>query len=702
MNRRGFLQTSLSVTAGLLVGFELPRISRLEAQTVTGPAKLNAWVHIGADDTVTFMIDKAEMGQGTVTSLSQLMAEELGVEWSKFRTEFAPVDPVYGMQGVFGSQSIRVSYRRLRQAGATARTMLVQAAAQQWGVDPAQCRAEKGMVINTATGATLSYGKLAAAAAQLPAPKNVTLKDPKDFTIIGKPHKRLDTAQKVNGTAKFGMDARVPGMVYAAVARCPVIGGTAISFDDSKAKKLPGYKRTVQISSGVAVVADNSWSAMQCAKALEVKWDEGKNASQTSAAISKLFAEKTLQPGAVARHTGDAVASMASASKKIEAVYEAPFLAHATMEPLNCTASVTADSCEIWASTQGQSTARQSAARATGLKPEKVTVNSMFMGGGFGRRSTDDFILDAVETSKAIGAPVKVVWSREDDMRHDIYRPAALARLAGGLDAEGWPVAFTARVASPSIMYRASGMAPANGIDRTSTEGLHDIDYAIPDTQVEYHWTEVGIPVFFWRAVGYTQNTFFMESFLDEMAAAGGKDPLEVRRRLLSKTPRLLAVLNLAADKAGWGKPLPAGVFRGVSVVNNVGSFTAQVVEVSVTKGKVKVHRVVCATDCGVVVNPMIVEQQVKSSVVYGLTAALKGNITIDAGRVQQGNFNNYDMLRIDETPKVEVYIVQSSENPGGMGEAAVPTVAPAVCNAIFAATGKRVRKLPIRAEELV
>jgi isoquinoline 1-oxidoreductase beta subunit len=706
MNRRGFLQTSLSVTAGLLVGFELPRGGRLAAQTVPGASKLNAWIHVGADDTVTFMIDKVEMGQGTVTSLSQLMAEELGVEWAKFRTEFPPVDPAYGMQGVFGSQSIRTSYRRLRQVAATARTMLVQAAAQQWGVDPSQCRAERGMVTNTVSGATLSYGKLAAAAAQLPAPKNVALKDVKDFTIIGKSMKRLDTPEKVNGKAKFGIDAQVPGMVYAAVARCPVIGGKAVSFDDTRARKLPGYKQTLQISSGVAVVADNSWSAMQCAKALDVKWDEGKNASLTSAGISKLFAEKTLLPGVVARRTGDAEAGMASAAKKVEAVYEAPFLAHATMEPLNCTASVTADSCDVWVSTQGQSTIRQTAARLTGLKPEKINVHSMFMGGGFGRRSVDDFVIEAVEVSKAIGAPVKVIWSREDDMRHDIYRPAALARMAGGLDADGWPVAFTARIASPSIMYRASGMAPGNGLDRTSTEGLHDIEYTIPGTQVEYHWTEVGIPVFFWRAVGYTQNTFFMESFLDELAAAGGKDPVEVRRRLLGQSPRLLAVLELAAEKANWGKPLPAAggiqVFRGVSVVNNVGSFTAQVAEVSVTKGKVKVHRVVCATDCGVVVNPAIVEQQVRSSIVYGLTAALKGNITIDGGRVQQGNFNNYDMLRIDETPKVEVYIVPSTETPGGMGEAAVPTIAPAVCNAVFAATGKRVRKLPIRAEELV
>lgn len=703
MNRRGFLQTSASASAGLLLGFTLPQNSRLAAETVeNADPRLNAWIHIAPDDTVTFMIHKSEMGQGTVTSLSQLLAEELEVEWSKFRTEFPPVDPAFGpMQGVVGSQSIRTSWGPLRQAGATARVMLIQAAAQQWGIDTSQCRAEKGRVIDSAGKRSLSYGQLAIAASKLPVPKGVALKDPKNFTIIGKSPKRLDTADKTTGRTKFGIDARVPGLVYAAVARCPVFGGKVGSYDDKRALAVAGVRKTVRISSGVAVVADNSWSAMQGARALDIKWDEGANANLNSAGIRKLFAEKTLGSGAVARRTGDGASGISGAVKKVDALYEAPFMAHATMEPLNCTAHVTATSCDVWASTQMQTTVRATAAAITGFKPENVHVHSMMMGGGFGRRSTGDFVGEAVELSKALGAPVKVTWSREDDMHHDIYRPASLARFAAGLDAEGWPVAMTSNIACPSILHTASGQPPANGWDRTSTEGIHDILYAIPHTQVDYHWTEVGIPVFFWRAVGYTQNTFFMESFMDELAVAGGKDPVDLRRRLLVKSPRLLGVLNLAAEKADWGRPLPQGRFRGVAVVNNIGSFTAQVAEISIERGKVRVHRVVCATDCGHVVNPAIIQQQMRSSVVYGLSAALKGAITIDRGRVQQANFNNYDMLRIDETPQVEVYIVPSTENPGGMGEAGVPPIAPAVCNAIFAATGKRVRKLPIRLEEL-
>jgi isoquinoline 1-oxidoreductase beta subunit len=664
-------------------------------------AKLNAWIHIAPDDSVTFRIHKVEMGQGTVTSLSQLLAEELECDWGKFRTEFPPVERVFGFQGVVGSQSIRTSWDPLRKAGATAREMLVLAAAQTWGVDKSNCRAESGFVINTSTNAKLSYGKLAGAAAKLPVPTNVALKDPKQFKLIGKSIKRLDTPNKVTGRTQFGIDTRRPGMVYAAIARCPVFGGKAVSFDATKAKAFPGVKQVVQVSRGVAVVADNTWSAIQGTRLLDIKWDEGANASQSSAAISRLFAERAQKPGVEVSKTGDAAAGLASATKKVEAVYEVPFLAHATMEPMNCTADVRADSCDVWASTQMQSMAQAAVAQASGLPPEKVNIHSEFMGGGFGRRGMTDFVSEAVEVSKAIGAPVKVTWSREDDMHHDNYRTASYSRFTAGLDADGWPVAWTNRVVSPSIT-NSSGQPPQNGIDRTSTEGSHDMGYGIPNKLVDYHWTEVGIPVTYWRAVGYTQNTFFVESFMDEVATAGGKDPVELRRKLLAQNPRLLGVLELVAQKADWGKPLPAGRFRGVAVVNNVGSYTAQVAEVSVNQGKVRVHRVVCAVDCGHVVNPAIVDQQIRSAIVYGLTAALKGQITIDKGRVQQNNFDRYDMLRIDEAPVVEVHIVASTQNPGGIGEAGVPTIAPAVCNAVFAATGKRVRRLPIRAEDLV
>ncbi len=698
-NRRNFLRTGAAGAAGLWVGFYLPERSELAAQ-FGPPAAMNpnAYIHIGADDIVTFMIDKGEMGQGTVTALSQLLAEELECDWKKIRTEFAPVDKtLYGaFQGVVGSASIRSSWNQLRKSGAAAREMLIQAAAQKWAVEPSQCRAENGAVVNTASKARVTYGSVAEAAAKLPIPKNLTLKDPKQFQVIGKAIKRLDTPAKVNGSAMFGIDVRRPGMLYAVVARSPVFGGKVASFDATKAKAVPGVKDVVQISSGVAVVATDTWSALQGRKALEVQWNEGPTASVNSAGISKLYAERAQQPGAVARKEGDAQAGLAGAAKKIEAVYEVPFLAHAAMEPLNCVADVRKDSCEVWASTQMQTMSHDTAVMLTGLKPEKVKVHTMLMGGGFGRRGGVDFIGDAVETSKAVGAPVKVTWSREDDMQHDTYRPSSYAKFAGGLDAQGWPVAWTTHIACPSF----AGLR--NGIDFAAVQGLDDLVYTIPNIMVDYRVADAGIPTFYWRSVGYSQNTFFAESFFDELVAAGGKDPVESRRRLLGKHPRLLAVLNLAAEKAEWGKPLPAGRFRGVALTNNVGSFTAQIAEVSVNpQRKVRVHRVVCAVDCGQVVNPGIVTQQMQSSIVYGLTAALKGGITIDRGRVQQANFDRYDPLRIDEMPVVEVHLMPSEAPPSGIGEAGLPPIAPAVANAVFAATGKRIRHLPIRAEDL-
>jgi isoquinoline 1-oxidoreductase beta subunit len=696
LNRRGFLQAG-AAAAGLLVGFYIPEKSELAAQTAAD-TRLNAYIHIASDDTITLLIHKVEMGQGTVTSISQLLADELDVDWAKFRIEFPGIDRELGFQGVVGSQSIRTSWDPVRKAAATARQLLVNAAAQQWNVDASKCRTESGYVINTSNNEKLSYGKLAAAAAKLPAPSNVKPKDPSEFKLIGKSMKRLDTANKVTGRTQFGIDVRRPGMVYAAVARCPVFGGKAVSFDATKAKAFPGVRNVVQISRGVAVVADNTWSALQATRLLDIKWDEGPNANQSSANISKTFVDRAQKPGVDVSKTGDAPAALADSQyKRVEAVYEAPFLAHATMEPMNCAADVRADGCDVWASTQMQTMAQATAAQASGLPADKVRIHSQFMGGGFGRRGMTDFVQEAVEVSKAVGAPVKLTWSREDDMHHDNYRPASYSKFEAALDAQGWPVAWHNRVVSPSITNTSTGQPPQNGIDRTSTEGSHDMGYGIPNKLVDYTWTEVGVPVTYWRAVGYTQNTFFVESFMDELAAAGSKDPVELRRRLLKDNPRLLGVLELAARESDWGKPLPAGRFRGVAVVNNVGSYTAQVAEISVDKGKVRVHRVVCAVDCGHVVNPAIVEQQMRSAVIYGLTAALKGQITIAKGRVQQNNFNQYDMLRIDEAPVVEVHIVPSTQNPGGIGEAGVPAVAPALCNAIFAATGKRVRTLPVQ-----
>ena len=697
-NRRDFLKTG---SAGLLLGFVFSDPAKLFAQGrgrgAQGPPKPGAYIHIGTDDSVNLIITKAEMGQGTVTSLSALLADELDCDWKNVRTEFAPVDPaLYGNQGVFGSASIRTLYTPLRQAGAAARSMLLDAAAQQLSVDKSTLRTENGFVFSS-TGQRLGYGSLSEAAAKLPVPATVPLKDPKQFKLIGKSVKRLDTRDKVNGKAQFGLDAKVPGMLYASLARCPVFGGKVASFDAAKAKAVPGVKNVVRISNGVAVIGENTWAAMQGRKALEIQWDEGPNANQSSAAISKLFTELVEQPGAVAKTAGDASQAMSTAAKKIEAAYEAPFLSHAPMEPMNCTAVVRPDSCEIWAATQMQSGARNTAVQVTGLKPEQVKLNTMFLGGGFGRRGGTDYITEAVEVAKAMpGTPIKLTWSREDDMQHDFYRPAAYAKFGGALDAEGWPVAFTAKVACQSFFGGGRGGA----VDGTAIEGIHSLEYTIPNVQVDWRPANTGVPTTFWRSVGYSQNTFFAECFIDELAAAGGKDPVELRRRLLAKSPRLLEVLNRAAEKSNWGKA-PEGHFQGVSLVNNIGSFNAQVAEVSVTKGKLKVHRVVCAVDCGHVVNPAIVTQQIESGIVFGLSAALKGAITIDKGRVQQSNFDKYDVVRIDEMPKIETIVVESDNPSGGIGEASTPGIAPAVFNAIFAATGKRLRRLPLRLEDL-
>jgi len=692
MNRRNFLRSAAATAGGLFVGFYIPERTPMAADTPgPGEQKLNAFVHVGTDDHVTLFIHKAEMGQGTVTSLSMLLAEELECDWKKIRTEFPGVSPEYGgFQGVVGSQSIRSSWTQLRQAGANAREMLVQAAAQKWGVDKSQCRAENNTVVDTATNARLTYGSLAEAAAKVAPPTGVTLKDPSQFRIVGKPMKRLDTPSKVNGKAEFGIDVRLPNMQYAVVARCPVFGGKVVSFDATKAKAVPGVKNVIQISTGIAVVADNTWSAMQGKRALDIKWDEGKTAAFSTPGISQTFADITKQPGQAQKTAGDAVAALGSAAKKIDAVYEVPYLAHAPMEPLNCVADVKADRCDIYASTQMQTSARAQAAKATGLNPNVVQVHTKYLGGGFGRRAQADYVGEAAEVSKAIGIPVKLTWSREDDLQQDLYRPASLTRFAAGLDGDGWPVAFHSQTACTYF-----------GGPRTAVEGIADTPYAIPSILVGSHNVDPGIPVSYWRSVGYSQNCYFHESFLDEIAVAGGKDPLELRLRLLANSPRLKGALQLAADKFGWSKPLPAGHGKGISIANNVGSNTVQIAEVSVEKGKVKVHRVVCAVDCGYVVNPAGVEQQIQSGIVYGLSAALKGGITIDRGRVVQTNFHQYDVLRIDEMPNIEVHIVPSTQAPGGIGEASPPGIAPAVCNAIFSATGKRIRRLPIRAEDL-
>ncbi len=701
VTRREFLETTGAVGAGLVISFYLAPAGRMRPPAVA-PFTPNAWLRIGADDRVLVMVDRSEMGQGVATSLPMLLAEELEADWTKIRIEFAPaakeyINPLFGMQGTGGSTSVRAAWMPLRKAGAAARDMLLTAAAQTWKVNKSECRAERGAVLHAASKRRLTYGALVAAAAALPVPQDVPLKEAKDWKILGTRVKRLDTPPKVDGSAQFGIDVKVPGMLVAVVARCPVFGGKVASFDGAKAKTVSGVRQVVQISSGVAVLADGYWPAKQGRDALDVKWDDGPNAGVTSASISQLFAQRASEPGAVARHDGDPTAGLAAAATKLEAAYDLPFLAHATMEPMNCTAHVRPDGVEIWAPTQFQTGAQGLGAKIGGVPPEQVKVHTTYLGGGFGRRFELDVIQEALEASKAAGVPVKVVWSREDDIQHDLYRPACVHHLAAGLDPQGTPVAWTHQIVAPSIMARVFPQTVKNGLDGETVEGGVGMAYGIPNVHVSYVLTDTGIPVGFWRSVNNSFNAFAVESFVDELAHAAKRDPYEYRRDLLTKAPRHQGVLNLAASKAGWGTPPPAGRARGIAVWKAFESYVAEVAEISINgDGDVHVHRVVCAVDCGPVVNPDIVEAQMQSGIVYGLTAALWGEITIDKGRVQQSNFPDYPMLRMADMPTIEVYIVPSSDSQGGVGEPGTPPIAPAVCNALFALTGKRIRKLPI------
>jgi isoquinoline 1-oxidoreductase beta subunit len=702
IERRAFLKASAAATGGLLIGIYLPDVAGeaiLDAQFGPpggGAITPHAFIRIGTDDVVTLIIHKPDNGQGTETSIAQILAEELDCDWTRIKTEFAPINAaLYGgaLQGTFGSMAIRTTYEPMRRTGAAARDMLMQAAATQWAVDKSQVRTENGAVINTTTKARLSYGSLAEAAAKLPVPSNVALKDPAQFKLIGKPVQRVDTPAKVTGKAVFGIDVRLPGMVHAVVARCPVFDGKVARFDATKAKAVPGVTQVVQIPQGIAVVATNTWAAMEGRRALQIEWDEGPNATLTSAGIRETLTKLSQTAGGgVAEQHGD-VTKMLSAGQALEATYEAPYLAHARLEPHACVAQIKDGVCEIWTGTQIPGQAHSTAVQASGLAADKVRVHTTYMGGSYGSRGGGAFVTEAVEIAKAINAPVKLTYSRDDELQHDLYRPASVVRFMAALDGEGWPVAWSARVACPTWMALRGGVA------RESVEGL--ADYDIPNVKVEYQDPKLPIPTGYWRSVGLSQNTFFAESFLDELALKGRKDPVELRRRMYAKSPRLLAVLNLAAEKADWGKPLPAGRFRGVAAVAGFGSFNAQVAEISIEQGKVRVHRVVCAVDCGRVINPTGVIQQAQGAMVYGLSAALRGNITIDRGRVAESNFHQYEPLRMNEMPVVDVHIVPSTAAPGGMGELTTPPIAAAVGNAIYAATGKRIRRLPFSLEKL-
>jgi isoquinoline 1-oxidoreductase beta subunit len=708
LSRRRFLKVGALAGGGLVLGVYLPELAGQTKGKIFAP---NAFVRVGTDDIITVIVNHSEMGQGPYTSVPMLVAEELEADWSKVRFEAAPVDPaynhsVYGLQMTGGSTSTWSEWERVRKAGAAARVMLVAAAAQTWKVEPSDCRAENGFVSHAASGRKLSYGQLAEAASRLKPPEKVTLKDPKDFKIVGKPTKRLDTPDKTNGKAVFGLDVSVPGMLVAVVARPPVFGGKVKSFDAARAKAVPGVRQVVEIDRGVAVVADGFWPAKQGREALEVVWDEGPHASLDSRTQGEQYAELAKRPGVVAHKEGDTAAALTKAAKTFEAVYDLPYLAHATMEPMNAVADVRADSCEVWTGTQFQTVDRDEAAKAAGLKPEQVKLHTMLCGGGFGRRAVPDahFVREAVQISKAIKAPVKVVWTREDDMRGGFYRPRAYHSVRAGLDASGALVAWQQRIVSQSILAGTPFEAALvkGGLDETAVEGAKDIPYQIPNVLVDWQKAPGGVPVLWWRSVGHSHTAFVVETFLDELAHAAGKDPFEFRRALLAKHPRHKRVLELVAEKAGWGKPLPEGRGRGIAVHESFGSYVAHVAEVSITKaGTPRVHRVVCAIDCGPVVNPDTIRAQLEGGVAFGLTAALYGEISFEKGRVKQRNFHDYPMLRMNEMPAVEPHIVPSTEKMGGVGEPGVPTVAPAVANALFALTGKRIRRLPIRGEDL-
>ncbi len=722
MSRRAFVQATAAAGGGLLVRFTPPAV--LAKAIAAAEFAPNAFVRIDPEGVVTLVMHKVEMGQGTYTAMSMLLAEELEVDVSQVRLEHAPADdaryaePTIGVQETGGSTSVRGNWEPLRRAGAAARTMLVAAAAATWKVDPGTCRAERGAVIHGPSGRSLGYGSLVDRATRLSAPSDITLKDPKDFRLIGTPVKRLDTPDKVDGTTQYGIDVRLPGMKYASVAACPVFGGKLAAVDDTKAKAIPGVRQIVRLDDAVAVVADDTWTARKGLAALDIHWDEGPNAMLSTADIVQQLAAASQRSGVVARDEGNVEEAIAGAAQRVEAVYEVPFLAHATMEPINCTVHVRPDGCDLWLGTQVPTFTQTAAAKVTGLPKSRVQVHNHFLGGGFGRRLEVDFVIQAVGIARQVDGPVQVLWSREEDIQHDMYRPYYYDRFTAGLDARGRPVAWAHRVVGSSIearviselfpknlrVMRAGGMhrlgAMIKRLDLDAVEGAAEPPYTLPNIRVDFVRQEPppGVRTAFWRGVGPTHNIFVVESFIDELAAAAKQDPFEYRRALLDRSPRAKGVLELAAAQAGWGKPLPAGRGRGISVLHAFGSYVAQVAEVDVSpQGEVRVPRVVCAVDCGMIVNPDIVKAQIESGITFGMTAALWGEITISKGRVEQHNFNDYRALRMREAPVVEVHLVRSAEAPGGVGEPGTSAVMPAITNAIYAAIGKRIRKLPVK-----
>jgi isoquinoline 1-oxidoreductase subunit beta len=691
VDRREFIKVSALAGGGLLLAIYAPGAKAQDP--AAAPFQPNAFLRIDPSGEVTITVARSDMGQGVRTALPMIIAEELDADWSAIRVRQADAHPdQYGRMMTVGSSSVRNgAWLPLRRAGAAAREMLVAAAAARWNVSVADLRTENGRVLHAASGRAATYGELAEAAGSLPVPTQPTLKDPGTFKLIGTRPALLDTPDKVTGRATYGIDARVPGMLFATVVHPPVFGSRVKSFDAAKAKAVAGVRHVVQIPTGIAVVAEHTGAAFKGAQALAIEY-ENTAFSMSSPDIFKSFSDLADKPGVEARKVGDAAGILPQSAKRVQSTYEAPYLAHATMEPMNCTANVQADRVELWAPTQNPQGAQQTAAQIAGVPISNVTVHVQLLGCGWGRRSRQDFVEDAVHTSKAVGAPVQVLWTREEDMQHDFYRPAAHVRLEGGLDAAGKLSAMTVRVAAQPI----SG---GGAVDGPAVASIADTPYAIPNYLVEYCRATNEVPVGYWRSVGPSQNTFIFESFIDELAHAAKRDPVEFRRELLANDARMLNVLNLAAERSQWGTPLPAGRARGIALVDDKGGRVAEVAEVSLTSGKIRVHKVTLVADCGQIIHSGIVEGQLSGAVVAGLGAALYGEITIERGRVKQTNFRDYPMLRIDEMPEIDVHVVKNGEEPGGVGEPGVPPIAAAVANALFTLTGVRARRLPLRAE---
>ncbi len=700
ISRREFVAAGVAAGAGLVIGFYLPHKGASQAE-VFSP---NAYLRITPDNKVTIVVARSEMGQGVRTALPMILAEELEADWKQIEIEQAGASTLYGDQGTGGSASIHSTWDPMRKAGAAAREMLISAAALNWGVPRSSCTAETGSIKHAASNRNFSYGELVSKAATLPIPTDVTLKQSKDYKIVGQRLPRVDSPSKVKGEAIFGIDYRLAGMKFALLSRCPVIGGKVSSFDDKDSKKISGVSYVGKISdSAVAVVADSVWGAMEGRRVLNVTWDEGPNKDLNTAAVMASIRQAASKKGASLYSAGDPAKA---GGRRISAEYELPFMAHAPMEPGNCTAHYQGTKCELWAPTQVPQDCRDSVATAIGLDPDQVKVNVTLMGGGFGRRLEHDYAVEAALVSKAINAPVKVIWTREDDMRSSTYRPASLHQLSATLDGSGVPVALTHRLIAPSISGQKGQPTPGN-VDPDLPDEAGPV-YGIPNYSVEYVMADTPVPLGWMRSVYALQVAFALESFIDELAVSAGKDPLQYRLHLLEKdqdlqyfsttwhTARIRGVLQLAAEKAGWDKPLPSGRFRGVACFGCFATYMAEVVEISMENDKPRVHRVVAAVDCGQVINPSILEQQIQGGIVYGLGNALRAKITVEKGRVVQGNFDDYSPLRMEETPAVEVYAVPSTETPTGIGEPSVPPIAPALCNAIYAATKKRIRTLPI------